>query len=235
MSVRRLRLLSGLVLFVYITLHLINHALGIWSLDLAEAGLTWALRLWRSPLGTVMLYGAALVHFTLACRTVYERRHWRLPLIEWIRLWAGFSLPLLLIHHVVTTRIAALYGVDASYGRVVGMLRQTRTQGWQMALLAPGWLHGCLGLWLTLRRYALMQRLRPFLIGIVIMMPLLAAWGFIAMSRDVAQWSSDIPSASLLATLTVWRHDMLGIYLALIGGAFGAGMLRNRLRSNRAE
>lgn len=234
MSIRRLRLLSGLVLFVYITLHLINHTLGIWSLDLAEAGLTWALRLWRSVPGTVALYGAALIHFALAWRTVYERRHWRLPLIEWVRLWAGFSLPLLLIRHVVGTRIAAWYGFDASYGRVVAMLLHTGTQGWQMALLAPGWLHGCLGLWLTLRRYALMQRLRPLLIGIVIAMPLLAAWGFIAMTRAAAHRPAEIPPSSVLATLSVWQHDLLGVYLVLIGSAFVASLLRNRLWPRQA-
>ena len=38
-TLRRLRLLSGIVMFVYIAIHLLNHALGIFSLALAETGL----------------------------------------------------------------------------------------------------------------------------------------------------------------------------------------------------
>jgi adenylate cyclase len=37
---RRLQGASGVVLLFYISLHLFNHALAIWSLDLAERGLT---------------------------------------------------------------------------------------------------------------------------------------------------------------------------------------------------
>ncbi|WP_133665511.1 hypothetical protein [Paraburkholderia sp. BL10I2N1] len=48
---RRLQGGSGLVLLFYISLHLFNHALAIWSLDLAERGLTLAMQLWHSAPG----------------------------------------------------------------------------------------------------------------------------------------------------------------------------------------
>jgi adenylate cyclase len=101
---RRLQLASGLLMLTYLFLHLVNHALGIASLDLAGRGLVLALRLWRSTPGTIALYGAASVHFALALHTIYGRRHWALPAAEWIRLWAGLSLPMLLIRHAVTLR-----------------------------------------------------------------------------------------------------------------------------------
>ena len=85
---RRCQLVSGMVLLVYLSLHLVNHALGIWSLDLAGRGLALALRVWRSAPGTLLLYGASLLHFSLALRTIYGRRHWKMPLTEWVRLWA---------------------------------------------------------------------------------------------------------------------------------------------------
>lgn len=116
---RRLQLWSGVVLLTYLLMHLTNHALGIWSLELAGRGLEVALRLWRSTPGTIALYGAALAHFSLALRTIYGRRRWVLPAAEWIRLWAGLSLPLLLIRHAVTTRLASgLYGFEPNYERV---------------------------------------------------------------------------------------------------------------------
>ena len=39
LTVRRIRLLAGLVMFAYLTQHLLNHALGIVSLALACAGI----------------------------------------------------------------------------------------------------------------------------------------------------------------------------------------------------
>src|SRR5580692_1099618 len=151
---RRLQLGSGVVLLVYLFLHLINHALGIWSMELAGHGLVLALWLWRSTLGTIALYGATSLHFALAMRTIYGRRHWALPLAEWVRLWAGLSLTLLLIRHAVTTRLASsLYGFEPDYERIVISLITSGTQGLQLALLAPGWIHGCLGVWFRLRHY----------------------------------------------------------------------------------
>jgi adenylate cyclase len=236
---RRLQLGSGVVLLVYLFLHLLNHALGIWSLALAGRGLVLALRIWRSAPGTIALYGAAALHFALAMRTIYTRRHWALPLAEWVRLWAGLSLPLLLIRHAVTTRLASsLYGFEPDYERVVVLLLTSGTQGLQLALLAPGWIHGCLGLWFRLRHFPLALRLKPVLLLLMILLPLLSAAGFIRMMRTVEAKSVVLasPDAKLLAhqfALNAWRRDLVTVYLTLIVGAFAAGQLRNGLERRR--
>jgi adenylate cyclase len=103
---RSLRLASGLVLFTYITAHLINHALGLVSLKTAEAALEFAVEVWSSPLGTVLLYGAFAIHFVLALWSVYERRTFRLPPLELLRIALGFTLPIMLIGHAANTRLA---------------------------------------------------------------------------------------------------------------------------------
>jgi len=233
LTTRHLRLASGLVLLTYVSLHLVNHALGIWSLYLAERGLTWSIALWQSLPGTVLLYGAAGVHFALACRTIYTRRHWSLPVIEWVRLWAGFGLPLLLIGHVVTTRLAVtLYQVEPSYRTVVTTLARSGAQGWQLALLAPGWVHGCLGLWLSLQRFAPMRRARPILIAIMVLVPLLSAAGFLRMDRAVSIASATPASGALTvgarASLEPWREAIMASYIALVAGAFLAGRMSSR-------
>src|ERR1044071_3361279 len=88
---RHLRMSSGLILFFYITSHLINHALGLVSLEAAEAGMSIAVHAWSTLPGTVMLYGAFSVHFMMALVAVYERRTFRLPPLELIRIALGFS------------------------------------------------------------------------------------------------------------------------------------------------
>ena len=57
---------SGLVLFTYIGAHLLNHALGLISLGAAEAGMEYAVEVWYSLPGTILLYGAFATHFMMA-------------------------------------------------------------------------------------------------------------------------------------------------------------------------
>ncbi|REG52013.1 adenylate cyclase [Paraburkholderia sp. BL6669N2] len=230
---RRCQLVSGVVLLVYLSLHLINHALGIWSLDLAGRGLALALRVWRSVPGTVLLYGASLLHFSLALRTIYGRRHWKMPLTEWVRLWAGLSLPLLLIRHVVSTRLASsLYGFEPNYERIVISLITSGTQGLQLALLAPGWVHGCLGLWLRMRHRAGARRAKPYLMGLLVGLPMLSAAGFVRMKQAVlalciGPLRTDPKLVAHQLSLDAWRHNILMLYLSLLIGAFVAGQIRN--------
>jgi adenylate cyclase len=225
---------SGLVMLGYVCMHLANHILGIVSLPLAEAGLRVSMWVWHSMPGTLALYGAFVVHFSLALRTIYQRRHWQLPATEWIRLWSGFSLPLLLIGHAVSTRVAAsFYGFEPSYEKIISGLIAGGSQGWQIALLAPGWVHGCLGLWIALRHYPAMQRIRPVLIGVLITVPLLSAVGFLRMSVDVEAREATVSAHASeqkrrAAPLAQWRHMLLTIYLLTVAGAFAAGRWRAR-------
>jgi hypothetical protein len=62
----RLRLASGLVLMAFVASHLVNHALGIVSLEAMERGRDVFLAVWRSPLGTLLLFGALLGHVLLS-------------------------------------------------------------------------------------------------------------------------------------------------------------------------
>ena len=119
-SRRNLRLASGLVLFAYVTLHLVCHALGLVSLDAAEAGLRATVLLWHSGPGTVLLYGAAALHIGLALLAIYDRRTLRMAPLNAIRIALGVVMPLALIGHFVGTRLAfERYGLHADYTRVV--------------------------------------------------------------------------------------------------------------------
>ena len=94
-----LRLASGLILFVYVAAHFTNHALGLISVAVAESGLRVAVAVWHSLPGTVLLYGAACIHITLAFVALYEHRTLRMPPMELLRIVLGFAIPTLLIAH----------------------------------------------------------------------------------------------------------------------------------------
>ena len=120
---RDLRMISGMVMLCYLASHLANHALGLVSLDAAEIVLSGAVQFWGNPLVTVILYGAAAVHVALAIVSVYERRTFRLPPLELLRIALGLWLPVMLIGHAVTTRLEyELVGAPSTYTRVVSDL-----------------------------------------------------------------------------------------------------------------
>ena len=240
---RNLRLASGLVLFIYIALHLLNHALGLISLDAAEKGLELAVELWSSSLGTLLLYGAFVVHFLLALWAVYERRTFRLPPAELLRIALGFALPILLIGHAANTRLAYdLFGLPSDYARVISNLWAAGAQGQQLGLLAPGWLHGCLGLHFAFNRRPRYRQLRYVLFGAALLLPTLSALGFIAMGRELAgnpaaiaaalEYLSPANDAQRIA-IAQWQDRLLAGYFAIIGATFGARAIRNLLERSR--
>jgi adenylate cyclase len=212
-------------------------------LSAAERFLEFAKGVWYSRPGTIILYGAAAAHVLLALRTVYLRQHWRLPLIEYIRLAAGFSLPLLLIGHVVTTRLAfSLHGADPRYSSVVASLVASGNEGWQLALLAPGWLHGCLGIWLSLARINPSREARWAYFVVAALIPCLAAAGFLTMRIELSTLASTAPSLesvpvemSVRESLNTWRRTILAAYLFLAGGAFLAGPIRRAIMNRSRE
>ncbi len=236
---------SGLILFFYIGAHLLNHALGLVSLEAAEAGMAIGVEVWYSPTGTVVLYGAAATHFVLALWAVYERRTFRLPPAELLRIALGFTLPIVLIGHAVATRIGyELFGLSSDYSRVISQLLASNSEVWQLGVMAPGWLHGCLGLHLAFSRRGWYRRLRYVLFAIALLLPVLSALGMIIMGRQisadpkvaeaVAQYMSPA-NAAQRQSLSNWRDGIVTAYFCIIGAAFGARELRNYLerRSRR--
>jgi adenylate cyclase len=143
-----------------------------------------------------------------------------------MRIAFGLSIPLLLFGHVVGTRVAySLYGEAAQYQRVVAGLIISGNTGWQLALLAPGWLHGCMGLNVAFRHRAWYQRARPLLIGLALALPLCAASGYWAMTRDVAELGMAATQSTLTnaqrTALGELRGDLLTAYFALLAAVLG--------------
>ena len=243
-SIRRnLRLASGLVLFTYITAHLVNHALGLVSLDAAEGGLEIAIEVWGSWPGTVLLYGAFAIHFLLALWSVYERRTFRLPPLELLRIALGFTLPILLIGHAANTRLGyELFGLPSDYTRVVANLWLSDSQGMQLGLLAPGWLHGCLGLHFIFNRRPLYRQLRYGLFAFALLVPVFSAFGFIAMGKELSTNAAAAAAAldylgpanaAQRIALAQWRNGLLIGYFVIIGATFGARAIRNAVERGR--
>ena len=79
---RLLRLSTGLVVALFVVGHFLNHALGVVSIEAMDRMRVALAAWWRSPPGTVLLYGSLLTHFVLALISLYRRSTLRMPAWE---------------------------------------------------------------------------------------------------------------------------------------------------------
>ncbi|HSR73096.1 MAG TPA: adenylate/guanylate cyclase domain-containing protein, partial [Kiloniellales bacterium] len=192
--IRRLHLATGLVLFAFLLSHLLNHSLGLISLEAMERGRQVFLALWRNPPGTALLYGALLLHLGFALRALYRRRRLLMPPWEMTQTLLGLAIPPLLAIHVLGTRFAhEVYGLEDQYLRVLLILRVfDPAAGWQQVLvLCVAWLHGCIGLHFWLRFRPGYARLVPLVYGGALLLPILALLGFYVAGKEAAAIAAD--------------------------------------------
>jgi len=189
-SIRRARLGSGFVMFLFVLLHLSNHALGLISVSAADDGRRIFLAIWRNPVGTFVFYTAVFVHICLVLRSVYKRRSLVMPAAEMAQMMLGLAIPLLLMDHVIGTRIAhTLFHYRDDYETIVRLLWVTSPgAGWrQVIALLFVWTHGCIGLHFWLRYRPWYDRVAAMLLAVAILLPVLAILGFIEMGRTIAE------------------------------------------------
>lgn len=202
-TLRQLRLGSGLVLFAYVLTHLLCHALGNISLDALETGLAVKVALWRTPPALVVLYGALFIHLALGLQAFYERRFYRVRPSETAQLLLGLAVPLLLLSHVVGTRLAwSVEELDRGYAQVLyATWVAAPGHGLMLAVgLVVAWLHGCFGLYFWLRLKRGFARAAPWLLAGAVLVPVLALLGVVQGGRSVAALAAD----------PAWRAQELG-------------------------
>ncbi|ULJ81227.1 adenylate/guanylate cyclase domain-containing protein (plasmid) [Rhizobium sp. C104] len=188
-TIRRARLGSGLVIFIFVLLHLSNHAIGLISVSAADKAARLFMAIWRNPVGTTIFYSAVLIHIALVLRAIYTRRSLVMPKGEMAQIVLGLLIPLLLIDHVIGTRIAhELYGYIDDYETVVGSLWiRAPANGLRQAVgLLAVWIHGCIGLHFWLRYRPWYPGLAPLLLALAILVPVLSLLGFVEMGRTLA-------------------------------------------------
>lgn len=199
----RLRLVSGLVLMAFLAGHLLNHSLGLVSLNAMEIGRAVFLDVWRSLPGTILLIAAIATHMILVfVKMLSIHSYRRLPAREIIQIVMGFAIPPLILLHIIGTRIAhEIFGIEDSYAFVLFSLWvATPLQALlQSAALVFAWIHGCLGVHFWLRLKPWYSSAFPILYSISLALPILALTGFINGANEVEDLLSD----------AVWRAAFL--------------------------
>ena len=232
--IRRLRLGSGLVMLAYVITHFVNHSLGLVSVQTMDAALREIYAWWASPIGTLALYGAFSVHYSLALWALWQRRSLRMPFAEAAQLVLGFSIPFILAEHVLQTRVAdTFYGADWGYYAPLLYLYFV-TGPWhgvlQLTVLAVAWIHAMIGMRFWLRLKPWYPQWQPALYAVALLLPTLAVLGFVEGGRQVTALAADPawvaalardhpkaapPDAALIVAMVVWLR--WGFLAALLG------------------
>ena len=226
---QRVRLIAGLVLFVYVTTHLLNHSLGLISLDAMEAGRGVFLAAWRNPVGQLLLYVSLIVHFALAHWALYRRRGMRMPPAEIARIALGLSIVPLLAVHVIGTRLAGVMADTNdtyTYVLLIHWRADPEQKYIQTAALLFAWTHGVIGLHYWLRFKTWYRASLPWAYAAAIVVPLCAWLGYAQGGREVLRLAEDpdwlrqtvsgfnLPSAEAAARLKMAVHS---IYILCAG------------------
>ena len=199
---RNLRLSSALVLLSFVICHLSAHCLLLISFEDAEATRNALMYPWRTWIGTGLLLTAFLVHYSNALWSIYVRRSLRLSRWEWTQLSLGLCIPLLLMFHVMATRIAeTLFDVTTYYNTVfiVQWLLMPWVGAVQMLAVVTVWTHACIGIHYWLRTKPWYPRWQPLFFGYGLLLPALALAGYVTGGNQVLRQAKSDPDFAKLA------------------------------------
>lgn len=236
MLLRRLRLWTGWILFLYATMHLLNQAFGIRSVEAMDrAGVVLFLP-WQSPLGRVLLYGGLILHAGLGLYSLYRRRHLRLPPVDAAQLILGLTIPAALFAHAAAIAyLKGVYGTNVDFDRIVYVLWVINPDEGlprQFLLVLAVWIHGCIGMRGWLRTKSWYARSVPVLMSLATLLPVLALLGFINAGLDMRDLAAagtvppnlveapGSPEAAATAEANAVANRITLAYLALLAGIF---------------
>ena len=242
---RQLHTLSGLVLFTYVATHLLNHAIGIVSVDALQTSGKWFVIFWHQALATAALYAALTVHLAIALVAIFRRDSLRdMSRTEATQLTLGLSIPVFLINHLMGTRILdEFFDADPSYLYVQLVVWKLAPHYilTQAVLLLASWIHGCIGLHLWLRFKPAYRRLLPLWLTLAVMVPTLSLAGFVASGMDVLRMAEDrawigfvvksfnLPQGAEQQLFLTWVRTVEYSYYALVLLTFAARSVRLQL------
>jgi adenylate cyclase len=242
LKIADLRSATGLIIGLYVTMHLSNHALGLISVDAQEAVRPWVMALWHSPPGQVLLYGSLITHATRALVILFRRRHYYMPAWEAMQILFGLAIPYLLLVHIVNTRgTRILTGIDINYTyEIANLWVDPWTRFRQIALVLLVWGHFVVGLHFWWRLYGWYRRAFPAFLLAYVLIPAAALLGFAEVgmtmtthARSDPQWmlamkTRGVPADPQRAKFRAALKDWVGPYwIGVVGLVICIAQIRN--------
>ena len=185
--IRRARMYSGLVIFLYVTVHLVNHSTGLISLEAME-GLRQRVSAFNTHIiVTVILYAALLVHALLGFQHLLTRRSFKMSAKDWIQLVTSFILPLALLPHMLASSYAPRFKeAQANYKLVLDGTLEDGGIYFMGLFVIFVWVHGIIGITSMVKFHPVYQKYKNALLVISWLLPILAVLGAFTASKELA-------------------------------------------------
>jgi adenylate cyclase len=249
MTLRGVRLVTGLVLMLFVTGHMANLMLGMHSLAAMESWRLWLMEPWRTLPAKVLLVCSALVHIALGLYSISQRRSLSMSKTDVVQLCLGLVTPPLLLNHAIVMHMAGEVTprFDATYGQMLAVY-WSFSPGYalqQLCVVMAVWIHAAVGLysWLVLK--PVWKRIGGGLVlPVLFAIPVLALIGFAEAGKEVveklandAAWRAYITDnlrkiVQVTDPLNALQARILTVYALLVLAA--AGVLAWRILRDRA-
>ena len=185
--IRRARMYSGLVIFLYVTVHLVNHSTGLISLEAMEGLRQRVSAFNRHIIVTVILYTALLVHALLGFQHLLTRRSFKMSAKDWIQLVTSFILPLALLPHMLASSYAPRFkDTQANYKLVLDGTLEDGGIYFMGLFVIFVWVHGIIGITSMVKFHPVYQKYKNALLVISWLLPILAVLGAFTASKELA-------------------------------------------------
>ncbi|WP_424831289.1 adenylate/guanylate cyclase domain-containing protein [Ruegeria sp.] len=180
----RLRIGSGLFLFVFAFFHFLNIGMGLFHTDYLHGMQDGRKAVTRHDVMSALLYVALFIHAGLALVSIAQRRTLRMPISSALQIVLGLLIPLQLISHIIHTRVAhEIFDVNDEMGYIIILMWPSTAVWMQSLLLLIVWVHGCIGLHMWLRLTQWWPKTVPYLIGVAVFIPSFALAGLLTEGR----------------------------------------------------
>lgn len=213
--VSRLRSVTGIVILAYVVVHMGNHMAALVSISFADAMLDVIRSIIRISVISIILYASLFIHAGLGIYSLVSKRSLRMRKLDWIQLATGLLIPWILIGHAYVGGYATRYlGINDSYEltTLATWVFDPLSVAFLSIMLILAWGHGVIGINNLFRFNPTYQRLRPALIVLAWVFPILSLLGYASSGKEMI--------AKVMADQNIIGQAMMNAQLSMEMAAF---------------
>ena len=241
---RTLRIVTGIVLFVFVATHLLNMSVGLISLQALDQARHYFMLPWSNPVGFFVLVGSMLVHGALGLVAIYWRNTLQMTRYDLIQtISALLIIPLLASHVLGVTLAAKMFSFEPSYQSTLNAFWvQAPAEGLrQVLVVAVTWVHGCIGLFTWMRLKSWWPKAVLIAYPLAVLIPVSALLGFVEAGNQIVELSLNavtsttpvseeaaVEQAAAFDLYNKIKWSIIGCYLAIVAVVLVARKIRLR-------
>ena len=199
--IRKIRIFSGVILFAYVLMHLSNHSLNIFSIDLADnIRERYFAVIWQHPIGLVLLYLSLFAHLILGFSSVLTRKSFKMSVKDWVQIIFPILALLFLAQHIAASFIITkIFGGSETYSLLFAAIGSGEKSVMIMdavfysLMIVFIWTHGVIGLDAYLKqqavhhgKYSFYMNYPSFFKFVYWIIPIGAVLGWLSGLRDMS-------------------------------------------------